>query len=71
MNGSGFIRISVYLIAPEETRGQINVYTGGGGGGVYTVTLRRGVRIKVRNGVARSLCEKVGQYVIKIVVSRK
>ena len=70
MNGSGFIRISVYLIAPEETRRQINVYTGGGGG-VYTVTLRRGVRIKVRNGVARSLCEVVGQYVIKIVVSQK
>ena len=43
----------------------------GGGGLVYTVTLRRGVRIKVRNGVARSLCEVVGQYVIKIVVSRK
>ena len=32
MNGSGFIRISVYLIAPEETRQQNNVYTGGGGG---------------------------------------
>ena len=31
MNGSGFIRISVYLIAPEETRRQINDYTGGGG----------------------------------------
>ena len=35
MNGSGVIRISVYLIAPEETRQQNNVYTGGGGGGVH------------------------------------
>ena len=38
---------------------------------MYTVTLRRGVRIKVRNGVARSLCEAVEQYVIKIEAFRK
>ena len=59
MNGSGFIRISVYLIAPEETSRQINVYTGGGG--AYTVTSRGGGRIKMKKGVARSLCEVVGQ----------
>ena len=42
MNGSGFIRILVYLIAPEETRRQINVYTGGGGGGVHSNLAARG-----------------------------
>ena len=37
------------------------MFTQEGGGGVYTVTLRQGVKIKVRNGVARSLSEVGGK----------
>ena len=35
------------------------------GGGAYTVTSRRGVKIKVRNGVARSLNEVKRKYINK------
>ena len=35
------------------------------GGGAYTVTSRRGVKIKVRNGVARSLYEVKRKYINK------
>ena len=35
------------------------------GGGAYTVTLRRGVKIKVRNSVARSLSEVKRKYINK------
>ena len=59
MNGPGVIRISAHVIAPEGTRWQINVYMGWGG--AYTITSRGGVRIKMKKGVARSLCEVVGQ----------
>ena len=60
-----------FIKLPQRRLGGRLMFTWEGGGGVYTVTSRQGVRIKLINGVARSLCEVVGQYVIKIVVSRK
>ena len=60
MNLPGVLSISVLVIAPEGTMWQINVYMGWGGG-VYTITSRGGVRIKMKKGVARSLCVLVGQ----------
>ena len=58
-----FTRISVYIIAPEETRRQINVYTGGGEG-VQSNLAARGqnksekwcCQITVRS--SRTICNK-------------
>ena len=60
MNGPGSTRFSGRVIAPEGTMWQSNVYTGWGGG-TYTITLRVGVRIKMKKGLARLLWEFLGQ----------
>ena len=59
MNLPGVLSISVLVIAPEGKCGRL-MFTWDGGG-VYTITSRGGVRIKMKKGVARSLCVLVGQ----------
>ena len=60
MNWPGVLCILVLVIAPEGQGGRL-MFTWDGGGGVYTITSRGGVRIIMKKGVARSPCVLVGQ----------
>ena len=60
MNWPGVLCISVSVIAPEGQGGRL-MFTWDGGGGVYTITSRGGVRIIMKKGVARSPFVLVGQ----------